>query len=81
MGLNQNICEKFELNRNLCRIPFQMMYKMSMLRHRFSDEQFVCVCVCGGGGGGALWVTFLSYSVKVCYMKSTCRIFIHTFAA
>ena len=38
--------EKFKLNRNLERIPFKMIYNMSMLRHRFSNEQW------GGGGGG-----------------------------
>ena len=27
-------------------IPFKMMYNMSMLRHRFSNERW------GGGGGG-----------------------------
>ena len=37
---------KFKLNRNLQTIPFKMMYNMSMLRHRFSNEQW------GGGGGG-----------------------------
>ena len=42
---NQNIFEKFQLNRNLKRIPFKMMRNMSMLRHRFSNER---------GGGGAL---------------------------
>ena len=42
---NQNIFQKFKLNRNLQRIPFKMMYNMSMLRHRFSDERW------GGGGG------------------------------
>ena len=41
---NQNIFEKFKSNRNLQRIPFKMMYNMSMLRHRFSNEQ----------GGGTL---------------------------
>ena len=55
---NQNIFEKFKPNRNLRTIPFKMMYNMSMLRHRFSNER--------GGGGGAPWTTFLSYSVKVC---------------
>ena len=45
---NQNIFEKFKLNRNLQRIPFKMMYNISMLRHRFSNERW------GGGGGGAL---------------------------
>ena len=42
----QNIFEKFKLNRNCQTIPFKMMYNMSMLRHRFSNEQW------GGGGGG-----------------------------
>ena len=37
---NQNIFEKFKLNRNLRRIPFNMIYNMSMLRHRFSNEQW-----------------------------------------
>ena len=44
---NQNIFEKFKLNRNLLTIPFKMMCNMSMLRHRFSNERL------GGGGGGA----------------------------
>ena len=44
---NQNIFEKFQLNRNLQTIPFKIMYNMSMLRHRFSNERW-------GGGGGAL---------------------------
>ena len=44
---NQNIFEKFKLNRSLHTIPFKMTYNMSMLRHRFSNEQW------GGGGGGA----------------------------
>ena len=39
---NQNIFEKFKLNRNLQTIPFKMM---SMLRHRFRNERW------GGGGG------------------------------
>ena len=42
---NQNIFEKFNINRNLRSIPFKMMYNMSMLRRRFSDEV--------GEGGGA----------------------------
>ena len=37
---NQNIFEKFKLNRNLQTIPFKMMYNMSMLRHRFSNERW-----------------------------------------
>ena len=36
---NQNISEKFELNRNLQMISFDIMYNMSMLRHRFSNER------------------------------------------
>ena len=43
---NHNIFEKFKLNRNLQRIPFKMMYNMSVLRYRFSNERW------GGGGGG-----------------------------
>ena len=42
---NQNTGEKFQLNRNLQTIPFKMMYNMSMLRYRFSNERW--------GGGGA----------------------------
>ena len=42
---NQNISEKFKLNRNLQTISFNMMYNMSMLSHRFSNERW------GGGGG------------------------------
>ena len=42
---NQNIFEKIKLNWNLQTIPFKMMYNMSMLRHRFSNERW--------GGGGA----------------------------
>ena len=42
---NQNISEKFKLNRDLQTIPFKMMYNMSRLRHRFSNERW--------GGGGA----------------------------
>ena len=37
---------KLKLNRNLQRIPFKMMYNMSMLRHQFSNERL--------GGGEAL---------------------------
>ena len=37
---NQNIFEKFKLNRNLQTIPFNLMYNMSMLRHRFSNERW-----------------------------------------
>ena len=48
---NQNIFEKFKLNRNRQTIPFKMMYNMSMLRHRFSNERW--------GRGGALPPSFL----------------------
>ena len=49
-SLNQHIFEKlFKLNRNLPTIPFNMMYNMSLLRHRFSDDRWG-----RGGGGGAL---------------------------
>ena len=41
---NQNIFEKFQLNRNLQTIPFKMMYNMFILCHWFSNEQW---------GGGA----------------------------
>ena len=47
---NQNIFERIKLNQNLRRIPFKLMYNMSMSRHWFSMN-----------GGGSL-----SYSVKVC---------------
>ena len=36
---------KYFQNRNLQTIPFKMMYNMSILRHRFSNERW------GGGGG------------------------------
>ena len=45
---NQNIFEKFQLHRNLQTIPFKIIYNMSMLRYRFSNERG------GGGGGGGL---------------------------
>ena len=65
---NQNIFEKFKLNRNLQTIPFKMMYNMSMLRHRFSNERW----------GIPPWTTFLSYSVRVCikvkYKRSTSEV-------
>ena len=51
---NQNIFEKFKLNRDLQTIPLRIIYNMSMLRHRFSNERW--------GGGG----TLISYSIKVC---------------
>ena len=37
---NQNIFEKFKLNRNFQTSPFKMMYSISMLRHRFSNERW-----------------------------------------
>ena len=40
-----NIFEKFKLNRNLQRIAFKIMYNMSMLCHRLSNERW--------GEGGA----------------------------
>ena len=49
-------------------IPLKMMYNMSMLRHRFSNERWV-------GGGGAPRTTFLSYSVKVCIYGMTPKAF------
>ena len=39
-----NIFEKFKLIRNLQRFPFKMMYNVSMLCYRFSNERW---------GGGA----------------------------
>ena len=39
-SLNQNIFEKFKLNRNLQTTLINMMYNMSMLRYRFSNEQW-----------------------------------------
>ena len=36
---NQNIFEQCKLNRNLQTIPFKMMYSMSMLRYRISNER------------------------------------------
>ena len=46
---NQNIFEKFKINRNLQRISFKMMCNMSMLRR-------LCYVIGsqmnGGGGGG-----------------------------
>ena len=41
--------QKFELDRNLQRISFIMMYNMSMLRHRFSNEWWWWGEVGGGG--------------------------------
>ena len=55
------IFEKFKLNRNLRRIPYKLMYNMSALRHRFSNEWV----------GVAPWATFLFYSVKVCILFNT----------
>ena len=37
---NQNIFEKFKLNRNCQMIPLKIIYNMSMLRRRFSNEQW-----------------------------------------
>ena len=37
---NQNIFEKFKLNRDLQIIPFKIMYNMFMLRHWFSNERW-----------------------------------------
>ena len=37
---NQNIFEKFKLNRNIQRSPFKMMHNMPMLHHRFSNERW-----------------------------------------
>ena len=37
---DQNIFEKFKLNWNLQTILFKMIYDMSMLRHRFSNERW-----------------------------------------
>ena len=50
---NQNIFEKVKRNLNLQTIiPFKMIYNVSMLCRRFSNERCESVCVCGGGGGG-----------------------------
>ena len=56
---NQNMFEKFKLNRNLQTIPFKMMYNMSMLRRRFSNER-------RGGGGRALNHLPLLFCKSVC---------------
>ena len=45
-------------------IPFKMINKMSMLRHRFSNGW-------GGGGGGGTFNYLFSYSVKVCIYGMT----------
>ena len=45
---NQKIFQKFELNRDLQRIAFKVLYNVPMLHHRFSNERW------GRGGGGAL---------------------------
>ena len=55
---NQNIFRKFKLNGNLQRIPFKMMYSVSMLHHQFSNERW------GGGGGGLNHIPLLF--CKVC---------------
>ena len=31
--------KKLKINRNLQTVPFKMMYDMSMLRYRFSNER------------------------------------------
>ena len=56
---NQNIFGKFTLNRNLQTIHFKMMYNMSILRHRVSNERW-----------GAPWTTFLSYPVSVYFTQT-----------
>ena len=63
---NQNIFKKFKLNRNLQTIPFKMVYNMSMLRYRFSNERW------GGGGGGTLPLLFCKsvYYEIFCYLTS-----------
>ena len=43
---------QFKLNRNLQTISFKMMYNMSILRYRYSNERWWGGG--GGGGGGAL---------------------------
>ena len=60
---NQNIQKESKWNRYLRRVSLNMMYKMSRLRHRFSNEPGG-----GGGGGGSLDLLRL-YPVKVCVMK------------
>ena len=68
---NQNIFEKFKLNRNLQRIPFKIMYNMSMLRHGSQMN--------GGGGGlnhlplrfckSMYYITLLRLSVTISLRK------------
>ena len=53
------IFQNFELNRNLQRIPFKMMYNMSMLRYRFSNEWCWCWGVNRTTGFGHLEVVLL----------------------
>ena len=65
---NQTIFEKFKSNGNLWRIPFKMMYNMSVLRHRFSNER----------GGGALNHLPLLFCKSVYFpQKSTYSLKIH----
>ena len=61
------ILQKFELNRNLQRIPFKMMYNMSMLRHRLSNEWWWWWGV-GGGGVGVNYL-FLLFRKSVYRIK------------
>ena len=57
----------FYLNRNLQRIPFKVMYNMSMLCHRSSNKQW------GGGGGGEGTLNHLPLLFyKNLYLYSTC---------
>ena len=46
--------QKFVSNRNLQRIPFKMMYNMSMLRHWFGFQMNNERGGGGGGGGGGV---------------------------
>ena len=61
--------EKFKLNRNLQTIPFKMMYNMSMLRRRFSNERSGMGG--GGGGGGALNHLTLLFCKSVYFRLTT----------
>ena len=66
---NQNIFEKFKLNQNLQRIPFKMIYNMSVTSLVLNELGWG-----GGGGGGLPRTTFLSYSVKVCNFVLICSL-------